>query len=106
LASPLGQLSSHPAAGLLSLIGLACGFVGFVRWTAGSSGWGTFLGIAAILWANSLVGAAIQMMFDGCEALSCQHQHQPSTYSAQVPTQHLSLRRFSAAPGRQGIHSR
>ena len=64
LASPGGQLSSHPAAGLLCIIGLVCGLVGFVRWSSGFSGWETLLGIAAILCANALIGAAIRVFWE------------------------------------------
>src|SRR5205823_8779945 len=64
LASPGGQLASHPVAGLLCVISLVCGLVGFVRWASGFSGWQVFLGIAAILWANALIGAVVQALWE------------------------------------------
>src|SRR5437763_10728682 len=64
LASPGGQLASHPVAGLLCVISLVCALVGFVRWASGFSNWQVFVGITAILWANALIGAAIQAYYE------------------------------------------
>jgi hypothetical protein len=71
LASPAGQLSSHPAAGVLCVIGLVSALVGFVHWCSGFAIWQGFAGVAAVLWLNALIGAAIEVFYDERESHPC-----------------------------------
>ena len=63
-ASPVGQCNSHPVAGVISIVMLAFGGMGFVHWVLGLPAWEPLLGMAAILGVNALLNAALKV---GCE---------------------------------------